>query len=94
MEKNVIAPLPDSIRLDSTYLAKIEDTTQLKQAIERAGKSSGSYLLINNRNDARFENEADIKLFNAYLSVHYNITTDTLFSGKYNPLRVRRLNKK
>jgi 4-amino-4-deoxy-L-arabinose transferase-like glycosyltransferase len=92
--KNVIAPLPDRIRLDSTYLAKIEDTIQLKQAIERAGNSSGSYLLITNRNDARFENEADIKVLNAYLSVHYTITTDTLFSGKYNPLRVRRMNKK
>lgn len=92
--KNTIGPLPDEIKFDSTYLAKIQDTVQLQQAIERSGKSGGSYILITNRNDSRFENEEDVKILNAYLPVHYTITNDTFFTGKYNPLRIRRLIKK
>jgi len=92
--KNVIGPLPDEIKFDTTYLSKIQDTVQLQRAIDKAGTSSGSYILITNRNDSRFENEADVILLNKYLPVHYNIISDTFFTGKYNPLRVRRLSKK
>ena len=92
--KNTVVPLPDAIKFDSTYLSRIQDTVQLKQVIESVNSSSGSYLLITNRNDSRFENDADVKLLNEYLPMHYTVTTDTLFDGKYNQLRVRRLNKK
>jgi hypothetical protein len=92
--KNVIVPLPDSIRLDSTYLTKIKDTVELDQAIKKASSTAQSYLLITNRFEPQFANDADVKMVNNYLPIHYNITLDTFVYGKFNPLRIRRLQKK
>jgi hypothetical protein len=92
---NPIIALPDSVRFDSTYFEKIKDTIQLKQSIERINTSSSSYLLVTNRNEVFFKDDADIKMLNSYLPSHYTITLDTLFYGnnKTYPIRIRRLQK-
>jgi hypothetical protein len=95
-EKNPIIALPNSVKFDSTYIEKIKDTNELKMSIEKINTTSQSYLLITNRNEAFFKDDADIKIMNNYLPIHYNITMDTLFFGnnKNYPLRIRRLQKK
>lgn len=93
---NMLVPLPDGLKFDSTYLAKIKDTSDLKTSIEMANPMSKSYILINDRTESRFEKDTDIKMLNNYLPTHYHITLDTLFYGhnKNFPLRIRRLEKK
>ncbi len=91
---NAVVPLPGSIKFDSTYLSKIKDSFELKAAIANINTASNSYILITNRNEPNFSNDADIKIMNNYIQQHYNITVDTLFYGKLNSLRVRRINKK
>lgn len=95
-ENNPIIALPESVKFDSTYFSKFKDTVQLRQSLERINTPSRTYLLITNRNETHFINDADIKLLNNYLPEHYNITLDTLFYGlnKSYPLRIRRLEKK
>ena len=94
--KNTLVPLPDALKFDSSYLSKIKDTLDLRQSIERANPNSKSYLLITDRTQPNFENDADVKMLNSYLPDHYHITLDTLFYGhtKDFPLRIRRLEKK
>jgi hypothetical protein len=94
--KNPIIALPNSLKFDSTYFLKIKDTLELQQSIEKINTASKSYLLVTNRTEPHFENDADIKIINNYLPAHYNITLDTLFygHGKNSPLRIRRLQKK
>ena len=93
---NRIVPLPDSLKFDSTYFLKIKDTIELKQIIQKINIASKSYLLISDKAEKRFHDDADIKMINGYLSSHYNITLDTLFYGNSPKLflRVRRLEKK
>ncbi len=93
---NRIVALPDSLKFDSTYFLKIKDTMELKQVIQKINTASKSYLLISDKAETRFQNDADIKMINEYLNFHYNITLDTLFYGKSPKLflRVRRLEKK
>ncbi|GAB2830623.1 hypothetical protein GCM10027043_35840 [Ferruginibacter profundus] len=94
--KNALVPLPNGLKFDSSYLSKIKDTLDLRQSIENANPNSKTYLLINDRTEAHFENDADVKMLNSYLPSHYNITLDTIFYGhsKDFPLRIRRLEKK
>ena len=94
--KNALVPLPDGLKFDSSYLSKIKDTLDLRQSIENANPNSKTYLLINDRTEAHFENDEDVKMLNSYLPSHYNITLDTIFYGhsKDFPLRIRRLEKK
>ncbi|MEI8060087.1 MAG: hypothetical protein WCG67_08020, partial [Ferruginibacter sp.] len=94
--KNILVPLPDELKFDSSYLSKIKDTTNFKQSIEIANPMSKTYLLINDRTEQYLENDSDIKMLNHYISTHYHIILDTLFYGhsEHFPLRIRRLEKK
>jgi len=92
--KGIVVPLPDAIKFDSSYLSKIKDSTEFKTAMDRINAEPGSYLLITNRSEPHFANDPDIKMLNTYLPLHYTVTIDTLFYGKLNSLRVRRLIKK
>ncbi len=94
--KNTIVPLPDGLRFDSNYMSKIKDTLELSRAMEKINTSAKSCILITDRMEPRFQNDADLKILNGYLTSHYNITFDTVFYGhsKSWPLRIRRLEKK
>jgi uncharacterized membrane protein len=95
-DKNKIVTLPDSLKFDSTYFSKAKDTTELAGAINAVNAPLNSYLLINDRVEPRFQNDADIKMMNGYFNIHFNTTLDTLYYGK-SPrlaLRVRRLERK
>lgn len=93
---NTVIALPDSVKFDSTYFSKIKDTTELKNALNKVEPSAKSVLLITDRTEPKFMNDADCKLINDYLPLHYNIKLDTLFFGysNYYSLRIRRLEKK
>jgi uncharacterized membrane protein YidH (DUF202 family) len=95
-DKNKIVTLPDSLKFDSTYFSKAKDTTELAGAINAVNTPSNSYLLINDRVELRFQNDADIKMMNDYFNTRFSTTLDTLYYGN-SPrlaLRVRRLERK
>jgi uncharacterized membrane protein len=94
--KENIVTLPDSLKFDSTYFSKTKDTVELGRAINAINTPSNSYLLVSDRVEPRFQNDADIKMMNDYFNNHFNITLDTLYYGN-SPrlaLRVRRFEKK
>jgi hypothetical protein len=94
--KNDIVTLPDSLKFDPSYLEKLRDTVVLSKTIERINTTSHSLLLLTDRMDSKFKNDADLKILYGYLDNHYKTIFDTVFYGQSKnwPLRIRRLEKK
>lgn len=94
--KNNVVSLPDSVKFDSTYYSKLKDTLQLQLALDKVDGKAKSYLLITDRTEPAFVNDADLNMINNYLPLHFNITLDTIYFGhsKTYSLRLRRLEKK
>jgi uncharacterized membrane protein len=93
---NAIVQLPDSLKFDSTYFSKVKDTVQLKQSFSNINSTSQSYLIVTDRVQPWFQNNADLKMMSDYFNIHFTTTLDTLYYGNSNNscLRVRRLQKK
>ena len=94
--KNDIVTLPDSLKFDPSYLEKLRDTVVLSKTMEKINTTSHSLLLLTDRMDSKFKNDADLKILYGYLDNHYKTIFDTVFYGQSKnwPLRIRRLEKK
>jgi uncharacterized membrane protein len=93
---NTIVQLPDSLKFDSTYFSKVKDTLELKQSLSNINSSSQSYLIVTDRVQPWFQDNADIKMMTEYFDIHFTTTLDTLYYGnsKSSCLRIRRFQKK
>ncbi len=98
--KNQFYSLPHQVYMDTSYMVNVKDTVELKQSLSAIKCdvicNPPSYLLISDLNLEQYKDDPNRKMVNDYLSLHYNITFDTLYFGnsKTRSLRIRRLEKK
>jgi hypothetical protein len=94
--KNKLFPIPHPVNFDSSYLINIEDTLQLKNAIDNAGHNSKSYILVSDTTVYEGVLYMNRKMISNYIYDHYRVSLDTLFYGrsKKRPLRIMNFERK
>lgn len=93
--QNPLIPLPHEVHFDATYMDNVQDTFQLKESLNKINTTSRSYLLVSDYAQRSINKNENREMVNNYLSLHYQITLDTLYKGrsKDKPLRIMRLQK-
>lgn len=92
---NLIVPLPQKVRFDTTYLINIKNTKELEQSFNAIKTNPKSFILISDLTQQEYTLNMNREMIDDYISTNFKVTLDTLFLGwsKEGPLRIRRLDR-